>query len=131
MIIRMTVNDNDFSEIIEPFIKNFIINVCFYKKDENQSYEKRVKEYELSEKALKYLNPNLYEDMQSYTQEELDELNSIIKKAFKVYVLEHCQTNANYLIEKLEVTFQDSFTDKWENSEAYYYFLHSQKYINQ
>jgi hypothetical protein len=120
MILRITVNDNDFTEYLEQFAQEPTIPRFFYTtKDPEYSNIEAFKQHE-----------RLYElfyNTEKYTPELVDELIARIKKCWELWVrhmliLEDWQDTdtQEYLIKNFEVKFQKSLAPKWENGEVVY-----------
>lgn len=122
MIIRITVNDNDYRRIMEPFVKDLY------------QYTSGLKSALFTkghfDKINRLLNPNINTKLQ---EEDKEFLTKAIKAAFKEYleVRGVALTHREYLLSNFEVKFLKSFTDKWENGEVFYWLQHSQVVVNQ
>ena len=120
MIIKMTVKDNDFGDILENFARN--LNNRITKLPIN------IEEMEWFEQleCMKLLTEN-------HTEEEKELLIRKIKETFSTYVKDVCkdESDVDYLIGKFKVEIIESMTDKWENGEMVYWFQHSGLVINQ
>lgn len=124
MIVRMTVNDNDYGSVMHGFCSNFW-NFVALGVDINDF------DYGRSVRFRKMLNPNVGEKL---TEEEKDELVKRVRQAFRVYISSrpNCEPKTvEYLMANLKVTVLDSFKDRWENGEAFYWLQHSGVVVNQ
>ena len=128
MIIRMSVEDNDYFYVLTTFIKHvFQSSMGSRLSDTMQEYIQMDIEFE---NLMKLLSPNV--DKPLNTTEKafiIDYINQRFKKFVKKTVSlvdEH-----DRLIKDFDVQFLESFTDKWENGEAFYWFQHSRVVINQ
>lgn len=133
MIIKLTVKDNDFYYIIKDFMKN-MWRFWYPQKDidkmsseEIQAETQKIFEHE---DMMKLINPNCDKKLSETEQEGII---SYLKEKFKIYInsLDKEQRTKDYLINNLEIKIQKSFTDKWENGEAFYWLQHSNQIINQ
>ena len=129
MIIRLTVNDNDFGYLMNNFvcclgsrISQLPVNI----KDLDVDAQMMI--IEETDKVSKLLNPNSTE---KHTEDEKALIKEKIIKAFERHVSLEDKDTADYLIRNFKVEFLDSVEDKWENGEAFYWFLHSRAVINQ
>lgn len=132
MIIRLTVNDNDFTDKIFGYFNDFWMRMLELHPDscisESSSYEE-LRDWRHRENQIRtIMNPNNDEELSS---EEKDIIIRQIKRTFGQYVDKWCIEDAEYLKKKLEVSIIDSATDKWENGEVFYWFQHANKVINQ
>lgn len=134
MIIRMTVNDNDFGYVLDRMMAHFYHAVT------DAPYigiEIGKSDFEATSKALdevwrlnSIMNPN---NDDPRTKEDLEFLVENVKKAFNNIVDKSSEEDStkDYLKRNLKVEILTSVEDKWENGEAYYWFQHSGKYISQ
>lgn len=124
MIVRMSVNDNDFGGVMHGFCSNFRIFVAL-------GIDMNDFEYDRSVRFRKMLNPN---ESKTLTDEEKDELVERIRQAFRAYISARSDCEADtvkYLMANLKVAVQDTFEDRWENGEAYCWLQHSGAVVNQ
>ena len=122
MVIRITVNDNDYRKIMTPFVKEL------YQYASGLHSELFSKDH--YDKINRLLNPNINAKLQD---KDKDFLTQSIKSSFKEYlnVRGIAHDVQSYLLSQFEVKFLKSFTDKWENGEAFYWLQHSQTVVNQ
>lgn len=121
MIIRMTVQDNDFVEFLASFAKNLKAKIIF---DDNtlKTLEKTVEIFAKSSHDL------------VVTDEDKSFICSQVNKAFSDYVnrvISDDEQTKHYLISNFSVEIVDSFQEKWENGEYVYYFSNSNVVITQ
>lgn len=131
MIIRLSVNDNDFTQQIEPYVKNF---VCYIRElmpeqdlGENPTFEEVYNWRQRDKEINRLMNPN---SSVVLTDKDKRVIVSQIKRTFEVYCDNHFDKDtANYLKKGLNVKVLTRIEDKWENGEAIYWFQHADKYI--
>jgi hypothetical protein len=131
MIIRLSVNDNDFTQQIEPYVKNF---VCYIRElmpeqdlGENPTFEEVYNWRQRDKEINRLMNPN---SSVVLTDKDKRVIVSQIKRTFGVYCDNHFDKDtANYLKKGLNVKVLTRIEDKWENGEAIYWFQHADKYI--
>lgn len=133
MIIRLTVNDNDFYYLIMDFMKNMWRHSFCSKEIDDMTLEEKIAEVEniiKHEDLIQLINPNYDKKL---NEEEQSRIISYLKEKFEKYIntLEKDEHAKKYLIESLEIKIQKSFVDRWENGEAFYWLQHSNKIINQ
>lgn len=130
MIIRLTVNDNDFYNELNGFCKNLSLQISRLPKDiESMEGAKQLELIRECQKVDRLLNPNVTE---THTEEEKELLIRKTKEAFTIYARKVCEEDtADYLIKNLEVQIISTMEDKWENGEAFYWFQHSGVVLNQ
>lgn len=128
MIIRMSVEDNDYFYVLTTFIKHvFQSSMGSRLSDTMQEYIQMDIEFE---NLMKLLGPNV--DKTLNTTEKafiIDYINQRFKKFVKKTV--SLVDDHDRLIRDFDVQILESFTDKWENGEAFYWFQHSRVVINQ
>lgn len=122
MIIKLTFNDNDFTDILYSFAKNMFINLtCGIK----SSYSRE--EYE---KFNKLLNPNICEQL---TEEDKKTIIKRCKEQIEEFIV-HCtekESEVVYLKQTLKVEIIETLEDKWENGEVVYWLQHSGAVVRQ
>ena len=132
MIIRMTLNDNDFTQEIERFAKNLFDrlywrkDVSFYDNDYNKWYQA----HKVQEELQRLLNPNITD---SLTDEDKTAIKAKVFLEWWDFVdgLNFKEDTKKYLKKDFECSISYNFKDKWENGEVVYYFTTNQKYITQ
>ena len=133
MIVRLTVNDNDFQKELRNYLNQF----DWYIRELAPEFEKEISSTceslcnwrQRDKEVSRLFNPNSEVIL---TDKDKEFIVEQVKRTFGVY----CDSNlhqdvAVYLKEKLEVTILSSMTDKWENGEAFYWLQHSNTIINQ
>lgn len=130
MIIRLTVEDNDFGDLMDNFMKKFPSVITRIPRNiDDVEPEKQIEIIEEISKIDKLLNPNVTE---KYTEEEKTILIERIIKVFSEFVHNNIdESTASYLDKKFKVNIIDSMEDKWENGEVWYWFQHSGMFLNQ
>ena len=122
MIIQMTFNDNDFTDILFRFSKNMYINLTDginmdASKEEIRTY-------------IELLNPNIGKKL---TDEEKKKIKKRCEKMIEEFII-CCTENRDdlpYLKQALKVKIIDSVEDKWENGEVVYWLQHSGAVVKQ
>ena len=124
MIIKMTVNDNDFGRIMEEFGGNLSMNVLRYP-DNIETLDSSIQISILKEINLidRLFNPNVTED---HTEEEIQLIKKRVRESFALFVHNRVSEDTErYLLENFQVDIIKSMEDKWENGEMFYWFQHS------
>ena len=124
MILRLTVNDNDFTEELEKFASDPTLTrfYCTTKLPQYQGWDTMQKMNRFRE---------LFYSTEKYTPELIEELVESIKERWSIYVNyvmeDHEWWDADdairvrkYLIDDFKCKFQKSLTPKWENGEVVY-----------
>lgn len=112
MIIRITINDNDFTHRLENISRGLISKVGknFLDKKDCDGYMK----------FDSLTNPNITD---KFTKEQkkfiIDAVSNTIKTIAKK---SETPDNAKYIEDNLKISIVDSYKDKWENGEVLYYF---------
>ena len=132
MIIRLTVGDNDFSEKIKGYFRDFWMRMLELHPDnclsDRASYEELRGWRQRENQIRTTMNPNNDHEL---SDEEKNILIEQIKRTFGQYVNRWCYEDSDYLKNNLTVEILESFTDKWENGEVFYWFQHSNTAICQ
>lgn len=128
MIIRATVQDNDYKEVLEKFFsKGLYLMLCYVKNgltDSEQDVTLYVRYSKLIDKYCKVI-----QDEKILTYEDSNDLVLMLKEAFYKYLDENNFEAKDYLKENLDISIVDSVKDKWENGEVLYFFPMHEKYI--
>lgn len=133
MIIKLTVRDNDFSELLESFANRmFYLNIR-NKLLEDMTTEEKSAEIDrmlAHEDILQLINPN---NDQEITTKEAAKIIEYIKEQFADFLIGRkvSSSTQDYLNKNLQITIQKSFTDRWENGEMIYWLQHSHIVVNQ
>lgn len=129
MVIKFTVNDNDYYFCLQSFIKSLFRGYGLHPSKFNN-----VEEFFEAEDAYnrfkKLLNPNNNEKL---TGEDKQFIIKYIRNRFDTYIkLSNYDDNErNLLMRDFKVNIQNSFVDRWENGESFYWLQHSGTVINQ
>ena len=123
MLLRITVNDNDFTEYLEQFAED--IELFEYTRKlsaDNMSIDALYEHIKSKERFRE-----LFHNTEKYTPELAEELCDLIRKHWEIWVtsclkLKEWQDDdtREYLIKEFNVKFQKSLTPKWENGEVVY-----------
>ena len=131
MIFRITVNDNDFTSILECFADDLFDRIYYAKDDpEMNSTEWYEKIYKPKQEIQKLMNPNITSKL---TDEDKVALRATVLLEWCDYIdsLSVLDDTKDYLKNNFKVSVSFDFTDKWENGEVVYYFTTNQKWISQ
>lgn len=132
MLIKVTMNDNDYTDIIEKYFKRFIINYYYHL---HKEYDNDVQQYVPLQISME---DKLQKAM--YRQDKMDKNDYQIFKRFIIQgLVDYILDNLDYSLTKkvietnLKVDFVDAIYDKdilTENDEVVVYVLQTGKYIN-
>lgn len=144
MIIRLTVNDNDFTQVLEKYLNNKIFNLTLDLMDRAQDLQEKRESHKDDEKVLSQYNDAIskYADAESKLREIFNVNNhNQLTTEEKEFLKERLQTSFDYYIKrynkpqellgKLKVKISDTFTDKWENGEVVYWLQSSNTLVIQ
>ena len=132
MIIRITVKDNDFGEILEDFVRNLSNRMTRVPDNiENMQPKEQIAFIRSLNKIERLLNPNVTEQL---TEDEKSLICGRVKEVFGEYVYSLKELSIYtivYLVTNFSVEITNSMEDKWENGEVVYWFQHSGVWLNQ
>ena len=124
MIIRMTVNDNDFTEVVEDFAKNLYGHLFAIPSPDNYKPGEYVeKVIRPKDKLRQILNPN---NLDKPTKEDKAFVCECVRKAWEAYLYNRyysTDSNLGYLLKEFRVSTTYTMHDKWENGEVVYCFI--------
>jgi hypothetical protein len=140
MIIRMIVEDNDFTEMLEDFA-NDLKKLFFQETKSNFQETKSNYENDYNPEILHQLietEETIRQTLWAGSIKEVTEEGKILLKA-RLYIMwgkyvdsgEQEDRIKDYLKRDFTVSFSFNFEDKWENGEAVYYFTTADKWISQ
>ncbi len=126
MILRITVNDNDFTQELEEFADDLELFEYTRKKATEMSSDEL---YDYIKSLDRFRE--LFYQTEKYTPEIAAELCDLLKQHWELWVnncmkdhswwsAEDAKHIREYLIRDFRVKFQKSLTPKWENGEVVY-----------
>ena len=129
MIIRLTVNDNDYSYFLETFAEGLLsrINNLPAHISSDASIEDKLQAHKDWERTFDIINPNTT-TADNITEDDKQFMCSRVKKAFEFYLSKSfskdmdAEHTREYLYSNFECSVGYDFKDMWENGEAVYYF---------
>ena len=129
MIIRMTVNDNDFSGHLEKFATNLYSKLSLLTDKliaNTDDKDFMIQEHHNWQRTWNLLNPNITTEA-NLTEDDKFWLAERVKKTLELWVEQRVkdglmEEDEAFSVEDLEVTIGYDFKDMWENGEAVYYF---------
>lgn len=120
MIIKMTVGDNDFTDILESFA-----SVLFFAETGDRTDENFAQLYKDCQEFSRLWN-EVNNGSGSLTKDERKNFLDICKRKFVHYVCNRFddeeETRA-YLLQNFRVSMQKSLTPRWQNGEVVYVFI--------
>lgn len=128
VILKLTFNDNDFTQYIEDFLQrshnDFRVIVMQYARDRYDN------DIEFSLKMRDVLD--LIENVKiKPTPSNKDDLANILKRALLYWISTNERTKDayDYLKDNIEISYVKAVKSKWENGEVVYWFIDYNKYI--
>lgn len=126
MIIRVTVNDNDYYYILLHFMES----MWDFKKKSSEDVQVEVERRLKHEKILQLISPN---NTKKLTPREEGLIIDYLREKFEDYIDSRVKNSRTRELLKrdIKIGIQRTFIDEWENGEAFYWLQHSQKIVNQ
>lgn len=129
MIIRMSVNDNDYSYSLERFAEGLLsrINNLPNILPPDATIEAKLQAHKDWERTFDIINPNTI-TADNITEEDKQFMCGRVRKAFEFYLSKSFTKSMDaeeireYLSSNFECSVGYDFKDMWENGEAVYYF---------
>jgi hypothetical protein len=136
MIIRMTVNDNDFGEIMKDYFKDFRLKLSCGGLDNDtvgMSQDEVLAMIMNHRKINELLNPNFDSKLSSTDKKFI--INAVVS-SFENFINSKVMLGLDvntgvYLKNNFNVSIIDTLKDEWENGEAFYWLQHSNTIVNQ
>lgn len=131
MILKMTFNDNDFTDLLFSFAKNMhVYTTVGVKPTSSLSTEELIENRKDWKKYNDLLNPNI---KTTHTEEEKEIILERCKDKLEEYITYYAtsERTKEYLKKNLKVEMLKSLEDKWENGEVVYWLQHSGAVIRQ
>lgn len=130
MIIKITFNDNDYTQLIERYLDVTTSYTEFFalfsEALDSGDYNITRKLYEQRDIFRAYIREGITK--MSKADKELFE--GMLKLEFLSWLKENTQSY-DYLEDNLKITITNRLYSKWENGEVVYYFPSQHKYITQ
>lgn len=118
MILRLTFNDNDFTELLQKFITNGYLSYSRMRFFVKESMPDKLKEFD------DYFNEKAFHKI-SNTGRKFYE--SLVKSLFIEFIKDksYDSDTINYLINELKISITNQYRNKWENGEVVYYMVYN------
>lgn len=131
MIIRITVHDNDFQEVLEHFAK-VMYDKLYWAGNKPDNID-IITWYETAIKEQKEIQRILNEDRRLNINEKKMIIDKLKHKWNEWIDAQRWDkpTTADYLKRHFNASISYTFKDRWQNGEVLYYFTNSNKYILQ
>lgn len=133
MIIKLTLNDNDYTGYIEKFLERFKFqNYYIVLKEYDKDNEEDIKAYvEGHVKREELLDRAFYKE-DELTESDIKQFEEYIKEALAYYLYKHNIMLSNDLEDYkkiVNVKCLKTMNNKWQNGEVVYYFLQQDSYL--
>lgn len=131
MIIKLTFNDNDFTDMLFSFAKKMYVYLTAGVRPtstlNSEELRKNREEWKIYNDLL---NPNV---KSSYTEKEKEFIIKRCRDVLEEYIIYYSvdESTTNYLKKNLKIEILKTLEDKWENGEVVYWLQHSGAVVRQ
>ena len=133
MIIKLTLNDNDFTGYIEKFLERFKFqNYYIVLKEYDKDNEEDIKAYVEGHVKREELLDKVFYKEDELTKSDIKQFEGYIKEALAYYLYKHNIMLSNDLEDYkkiVNVKCLKTMNNKWQNGEVVYYFLQQDSYL--
>lgn len=118
MILRITFNDNDFTELLRTFIQNGRLSYSGLREFIRRRHPKELIDYDrcYNQGNFMIIENTRKQDFIHYVKEAI--IDYIMEQGYDLDTIK-------YLENELEVTITNQYRNKWENGEVVYFMLHN------
>lgn len=133
MIIKLTLNDNDYTGYIEKFLERFKFqNYYIVLKEYDKDNEEEIKAYVEGHVKREELLDKVFYKEDELTESDIKQFEEYIKEALAYYLYKHNIMLSNDLEDYkkiVNVKCLKTMNNKWQNGEVVYYFLQQDSYL--
>lgn len=133
MIIKLTLNDNDYTGYIEKFLDRFKFqNYYIVLKEYDKDNEEDIKAYVEGHVKREELLDKVFYKEDELTESDIKQFEEYIKEALAYYLYKHNIMLSNNLEDYkkiVNVKCLKTMNNKWQNGEVVYYFLQQDSYL--
>ena len=133
MIIKLTLNDNDYTGYIEKFLERFKFqNYYIVLKEYDKDNEEDVKAYVEGHVKREELLDKVFYKEDELTESDIKQFEEYTKEALAYYLYKHNIMLSNDLEDYkkiVNVKCLKTMNNKWQNGEVVYYFLQQDSYL--
>lgn len=133
MIIKLTLNDNDYTGYIEKFLERFKFqNYYIVLKEYDKDNEEDIKAYVEGHVKREELLDKVFYKEDELTELDIQQFEEYIKEALAYYLYKHNIMLSNDLEDYkkiVNVKCLKTMNNKWQNGEVVYYFLQQDSYL--
>lgn len=123
MIVRITVNDNDYTQCLEKIVPELVIKAQDYLVSRTGSAHIIWKNYK---KFCDIIGP----ETGALTETQKEFAVSVFRKTLEYLIRKKFDAeHSKYMLNDLRVSIVDTYEEKWENGEVLYYFTLNDKYL--
>lgn len=123
MILRITVNDNDYTQCLEKVVPGLVIKAQHYLVSRAGNARTVWKNYK---KFGDVIDPNT----ETLTEKQKGFAVSVFRKTLEYLIQKKFDAeHSKYILNDLRVSIVDTYEEKWENGEVLYYFTINDKYL--
>ena len=134
MIIKYTMNDNDFTQVIEQYLEEYgpYLAIFFETLDEHIEFKRDVAKYdELSNNSPE--KAKLKDKLTKLRNQKFIAFINSIKENSNWHTIgftaREMIESKDYILSNISIEIVDSITDKWHNGEVVYYITSNMKYL--
>lgn len=133
MIIKLTLNDNDYTGYIEKFLERFKFqNYYIVLKEYDKDNEEDIKAYVEGHVKREELLDKVFYKEDELTESDIKQFEEYIKEALAYYLYKHNIMLSDDLEDYkkiVNVKCLKTMNNKWQNGEVVYYFLQQDSYL--
>lgn len=131
MILEITFNDNDYTQIIENFLDVHRCDSSSCIKYLTYKYEDDIDKYRKITGELTRFIMDMYSSKYYIDDKMADKYIEYLKESMEYYIELLClpKDTKRYLIEELSIRRRKNVSSKWENGETVYWFMMCNKYL--
>lgn len=130
MILRISFNDNDFTQVIEEFLDDCHCDRMCMMMTLSSKYKDDVQQYVQKSKEIMDLGFEL-NSMDRYNSDQIDKFIKIFRESFLYWIStkKQFEDSESYLKQTLNISCVSNVKSKWHNGEVVYWFTSFGKYI--
>lgn len=133
MIIKLTLNNNDYTGYIEKFLERFKFqNYYTVLKEYDKDNEEDIKAYVEGHVKREELLDKVFYKEDELTESNIKQFEEYVKEALAYYLYKHNIMLSNDLEDYkkiVDVKCLKTMNNKWQNGEVVYYFLQQDSYL--
>lgn len=136
MIIKVTLNDNDFTHFIEQYFKCFTFDTYYYYID--REYKSNAQDWVPLKVAMEDMLNKAFYNQDKLDKNEYQIFKQYIRQGLAAYIYDKCSIDTqvnfdeSFIYNNLQIDFVDAIYDKDilnGNGEVVFYILQQHKYL--